>query len=592
MQNNTILVIEDNQLNMKLVRGLLSIGKYQVLEAVDAEIGIRMAKEQKPDLILMDIQLPGMDGLTATRIMKSDPELNGIPVIALTSFAMQGDEEKALETGCDCYISKPIDTKAFLKTINRFFNKTESINESRKETVCNAKILIVDDEPINVKLLAAKLAREKFETFKAYGGKESLEKAVSVCPDLILLDIMMPDMNGYEVTRRIKSNPEISHIPIILLTALSGSEDKIKGLEAGAEEFLTKPVNTVELLARINSMLQLKQYREQLAIRTESEENFSKTSHKEEAIREEKDLFRVLLVDDDKRDIRLIQSYLHGQPYEIIVAGNGDNVISLAIREKIDLILLDILLPGLDGFEVCRRLKKMDETRDIQIILITCLKDLESKIKGTETGADDFIVKPINGRHLRARIMVLLKQKAYLDKLRSHYEIALNSAIKDGLTGLYNQTYFKNFLELEVKRSTRQKYPTALIMIDLDDFKYYNDTLGHLAGDRIIREVARIIKKTVREIDLPARYGGEEFAVALPYADKKSAFNIAKRIQKAIQSYDFPDETVSPLGKITVSMGIALCPSSAVTTEELIEKADSMLYKAKKEGKNRVCAFD
>lgn len=592
MQNNTILVIEDNQLNMKLVRGLLSIGKYQVLEAIDAESGIRMAKEQKPDLILMDIQLVGMDGLTATRIIKSDPELNGIPVIALTSFAMEGDEEKALEAGCDYYIRKPIDTKDFLKAINRFFNKTESINELPKETGCNAKILIVDDEPTNVKLLTAKLSRENIETFKAYGGEEALEKAVRLTPDLILLDIMMPDMNGYEVTRRIKNNPQISHIPIILLTALSGSEDKMKGLEAGAEEFLTKPVNTVELMARINSMLRLKQYREQLAIRTESEENFSKTSHKKETLKEEMDLFRVLLVDDDERDIRLIQSILHGQPYKIIVTGNGDDVISLAIREKIDLILLDILLPGLDGFEVCRRLKKMDETRDIQIILITCLRDLESKIKGTETGADDFIVKPIDGRYLRARIMVLLKHKAYLDKLRSHYEIALNSAMKDGLTGLYNQTYFKKFLEFEVKRSIRQRYPTALIMIDLDDFKHYNDTLGHLAGDRIIYEVGRIIKKTVREIDMPARYGGEEFAVVLPYADKKSAFNIAKRIQKAIQSYDFPNETVSPLCKITASMGIAVCPSSAVTTEELIEKADSMLYKAKKEGKNRVCAFD
>ncbi len=591
MENNTILVIEDNDLNMKLLRSLLSIGKYQVLEAVDAETGIQLAKEQRPDLILMDIQLPGMDGLSATRIIKSDPDLNEIPVVALTSFAMEGDEEKALKAGCDGYITKPIDTRTFLKTLTRFFKNAES--QSQKETGHKARILIVDDEPMNVKLLAAKLYRENFETFKAYGGEEALRKAETASADLILLDIMMPGMDGYEVTRRLKNNPKTMHIPIILVTALNGSEDKIKGLEAGAEEFLCKPVNTAELLARINSMLRLKRCQEQLTIRTQSEGHFSNTSHQEEVLKVEKNLFRVLLVEDNEKDIKLIQSFLQGQPYEVIVAGNGNEALSLALKEKMDLILLDVLLPGMDGFEVCSRLKKMDETKDIQIVLITCLRDLESKIKGVKIGAEDFLVKPINGRELKARVKALLKKKTYLDKLRSHYEIALNSAIKDGLTSLYNNAYFKNFLELEVKRSIRQGYPTALIMVDLDDFKQYNDTLGHLAGDRMIREVAQVIKGTVREIDLEARYGGDEFAVVLPYVDRNDAINVAERIQKAIRCHSFQDETASasPLGKITASIGIALCPSNAVTTEELIQKADSMLYKAKKEGKNRICVF-
>lgn len=594
MEDKTVLVIEDNELNMKLVLGLLKLGKYRVLEAKDAETGIQLAREHKTDLILMDIQLPGMDGLIATRIIKKDTMLKDIPVVALTSYAMQGDENKATEAGCTGYISKPIDTRSFLETVNSFITQAKTTRKSQndKDAYYKARILIVDDEPLNVKLLASKLDGSKYEILQAYGGIEALEKVEKKSPDLILLDVMMPDMDGYEVTTRLKNDPKTANIPIIMVTALDGSEDKIQGLEAGAEEFLSKPVNATELLARINSMLRLKRYREQLAIRTQSGEYFAVTEDQKGALQAKESLPCVLLVEDNEQDIKLIQNYLHGQPYHIMLAKNGEDAIYLATQKKIDLVLLDILLPGMDGFETCNCLKEMDETSNIQIVLITNLSDLESKIKGVEMGADDFLVKPINSKELLVRINALLKKKEYMDKLHSHYENALDSAIKDGLTELYNHAYFSRFLDLEVKRSIRKEYSTALLMMDLDDFKQYNDTLGHLAGDGILRESARVIKDNVREIDLAARYGGEEFAVALPYADSKNALNVAERIQKAIRNHTFSYETVSALKKITFSIGIATCPSDSLTAEELIRKADSMLYKSKKEGKNRVSVYD
>jgi two-component system cell cycle response regulator len=591
--NKTVLVIEDNPVNMKLVKSLLQIGNINVLEAPDAGTGIRIAREQIPDLILMDIQLPDMDGLSATRVIREDPALNGSLIIALTAHAMQDDEEHAMEVGCNGYITKPIDTRSFLDKINGYLNEDKDEKTSPgKDRESKNKILIVDDQPLNVKLLTAKLSNENFKLFEAQSGEEALEKASSFSPDLILLDIMMPGMDGYEVTRRLKADPGTRDIPVILITALDGSEDKAKGMEAGAEEFINKPVNTSELLTRVNSMLKLRRYKEQLKIHTEAKGSFDGTDDREVVGEGKKRMPSVLIVEDDLKDAKVIQSYLETEPYKISVATNGEEAISKTLQEDVDIIFLDVLLPRVNGFEVCRRLKENEQTRNVQIVMATCLGDLDSKLKGIELGADDYLIKPIDARELRARTDTLLKKKAYLDRIYSNYKMALNSAINDGLTGVYNHPYFKSFLELEIIRAERNIYPGALIMIDIDDFKKYNDSLGHWVGDVILRDLAQVIKSVVREIDLVARYGGEEFAVVLPYCKRKDSLTVAGRIKEAIHGHSFANEVSQLPGKITVSMGIAVYPSDASTLEDLIKRADSMLYKAKEEGKNKICVYE
>lgn len=448
------------------------------------------------------------------------------------------------------------------------------------------KILIVDDDPTCLKVLESMLSDDRYTIIKASDGEKALETALRELPDLILLDLMMPLMDGYEVTRKLKRDERTKNVPIIIITSLDDSEYKIKGLEEGAEELLNKPVHSSELKARVSSMLRLKEYRDQLTIRTLSGQTFGAASRpQEEAIMKQEEMPRILLVEDTEMDAKIVQTALEGEPFQLHTVKNGKKVFSFVNHKKTDLVLLDIVLPDMDGFEICRRLKK--EHKDIQIVILTCLDDLDSKIKGVELGADDFLVKPVIGRELRARIKTLLEKKVHMDSLRVHYEEALDRSQVDWLTGLYNHGYFQQFLGYELKRALEQGFPVSLIMIDVDDFKIYNDTLGHSAGDAILREMGQVVRNSIREVDFAARYGGEEFAVVLPYVHRDNAIVVAERIHRALTSHDYLRNESIELGNPTVSMGIAVFPEDASDKADLIIQADSMLYRAKQDGKNQ-----
>ena len=310
-------------------------------------------------------------------------------------------------------------------------------------TNSKSKILVVDDEPLNVKLLTAMIPSDLYDTASAFNGNEALKLVRDFRPDLILLDIMMPGLNGYDLTRILKSNTESRDIPVVLITAFSGSEYEIKGLEAGADEFLNKPVNKTELLTRAKSLIRMRQYKEQIKSRTCSIKSVTDKEEEKNCLRDEElNLPTILIVEDNKVDAKLIQRYLHGEPYQIKLAADGEEAISRSQQERIDVILLDLLLPGKSGFEVCSTLKELEQTQNIQIVAITGLSDLESKLKSIELGVDDYLVKPVNMHVLRTRVKSLVKKKALLDKLCDRYEMAVHSAITDKLTGLYNRRYF------------------------------------------------------------------------------------------------------------------------------------------------------
>jgi two-component system, cell cycle response regulator len=584
MRERAVLVIEDDPLNRKLVHALLSIGGYKVLEAGNVEEGLAVAREKSPDCILMDVRLPGTDALSAMRLLKQDHDLKTIPVIALTDFATSGDEQKAREAGFDAYVSKPIDSAHFIGTVTKLLQGKRNPGEATR-----SRVLIVDDEPMSIKVLSAQLHKEGWETEGVSGGEEAIRRARESSPDLILMDVLMPGINGYEATRRLKGDPATMHIPIILVTGLSDVQDKLDGLEAGADEFLSKPVNTAELTVRIKNILKLRQYEEQLMNRALSHD-LSVVRHGSDVLgRAQTASSRILLLDGADRERSIFRDHLEELGHRVSAFGSGEEKLLAEHERTTDIVILDAELPGVDTFEICRRLKQEGAVRRTPLVVIAGKDDPEGRIRYLSIGADDLLPRPVDHRELAARVGRLLRQQAYFDSLQSRYASALLASNNDGLTELFNSTYFKRFLDLEIKRSQRKNHPTSLVMLDLDDFKSKNDTLGHPAGDLILIEVGRRIRGSLRDIDLPALYGGEEFAIVLPYTDGPGAVVVAERIRAALEGRSFLQGTAYSPVQVTASIGVATCPEHGKASGELIRAADTMLYQAKEKGKNRVC---
>ncbi len=306
---------------------------------------------------------------------------------------------------------------------------------------------------------------------------------------------------------------------------------------------------------------------------------------------------KILVVDDIPVNIQLMQKYLSPVGYDILFARNGEEALTEVQNGNPDLVLLDVMMPKMDGFETCRILKSNDKTKYIPIIMVTALNEIEDKVKGIEAGADDFITKPFNKLELLARTKSLLRIKRLHDQLQEKViqleqakERLRELAIKDGLTGLYNHRYFKRFLTQEIMRAHRHKSQVSLIMMDIDHFKNYNDTYGHLAGDEVLRNVAKLMTENIRSIDVAARYGGEEFVIVLPQTNKNAAKIVAEKLRVLVGIQKFQNEDTQPNGKITISMGVATFPENAADIEELIHQADQRLYHAKSLGRN--CVVD
>ena len=239
--NKTILVVEDQEDNRQILRDLLGSAGFRMIEAHDGEQALTVARSQRPDLILMDIQLPIVDGYEATRSIKRDPELKHIPIIAVTSYALSGDEQRAREAGCDAYVAKPYSPRHLLAKIGQFLEQT--LVGQRGAVRDPPRILIVDDNENNRAIIAARLGTQGYSTTEACDGVEALEAVRRDAPDLILLDVSMPRMDGLEACRRLRSDPNVGFVPIILVTARADSKDVVAGLEAGADEYLTKPID-------------------------------------------------------------------------------------------------------------------------------------------------------------------------------------------------------------------------------------------------------------------------------------------------------------------------------------------------------------
>ncbi len=433
-------------------------------------------------------------------------------------------------------------------------------------TMERARVLVIDDDLLILRMYSSILREQGYEVLAAAGGEQGLLSAREDSPDIVILDVRMPGLDGYETTRRLKSHPDTRAIPIILVTGLDDPASKVAGLEAGADEFLPKPVERAELLVRIRTMLLLRNYQEQLASRSFSENGTAEMDARGSELR------RVLVSLRDAEEQRLVCESLAERGYRIIEGARW-----AAFPGAADLLIIDSTTVD-------------SPSRDLPTVALVPPDDTSLRVRLLDSGVSELLVRPFDTRELALRVRRLLKQKADLTTLEMRYQTALSAATSDSMTKLSNHASFRRFLHLEVNRARRHSHPTSLIMLDIDDFKAKNDSFGHTVGDRILIEAARRIQRSVREIDLVARYGGEEFAVVLPYTDRAGAAVVAERIRTTIASSSFPADGLAQGLTVTASFGVAVCPGDALSPESLIRSADELMYRAKESGKNRVCA--
>ena len=453
----------------------------------------------------------------------------------------------------------------------------------------SARVLVVDDIEPNVKLLEAKLAVEYYEVITATSGQEALEQVEKNKPDIILLDVMMPGMDGFEVCSRIKSNPESAHIPVVMVTALTDVQDKVRGLEAGADDFLSKPINDVALMARVRSLARLKMALDEWRIRENAANQFGIVSEQSNLMSEPVEGARVLLVESKDFERKKITDALSADLNIVMAVDNGMKAMEMISSNDFDIIMVSLNLEEEDGLRLCSHLRSNERTRNLPIVMIAEDQDMDRIAHGLEIGAHDYIMRPIEKSELVARVRTQIRRKRFQERLRSTYEISLSMALTDSLTGLYNRRYLEVHLEKLIEANAESKKALGVIMMDIDHFKEVNDTHGHNVGDEVLKIFAERLKANLRSFDLVARLGGEEFVAILPDVSPERAYAVAERLRRSIADDPIPCGVEGGLLPVTTSVGGAIIQNGNHAIASVLERADKALYEAKNGGRN--CAF-
>lgn len=445
----------------------------------------------------------------------------------------------------------------------------------------SARVLIVDDILPNIKLLEAKLKREYFEVITAQSGAEALAKVESESPDIILLDVMMPEMDGFEVCQRLKANEKTMHIPVVMVTALTDTADRVRGLEAGADDFLSKPVNDMALFSRVRSLVRLKMTIDEWRVREKTANQFG-VGDTADVKTVPHDKARILLVNDVAFESEKIVESAQKDAHHVTVVTTGPEAIELSKAREFDLIMVSIGLKNEDGLRLCSYFKSAENTRAVPLVIISNSDQFERVAQGLELGVHDYIMRPLDRNEIIARIRSQIRRKRYQDQLRSNYEQNLNMAIKDPLTGAFNRRYLDSHFDKMLIRARETAKDMCVLVFDLDRFKPVNDTYGHQVGDEVLKTFAARISQKIRSFDLFARVGGEEFVAILPDITQEIAVKVADRLRHAIETEPFKVSTPDGQISVTVSIGGTIISKGDDTAESAMKKADDALYEAKK----------
>lgn len=453
-----------------------------------------------------------------------------------------------------------------------------------------ALILVVDDIPANVKLLEAKLSGEYYNVITARDGYEALEQAKKHKPDLILLDVMMPKMDGFETCKKLKEDMDVSHIPVVMVTALSETSDRVKGLEAGADDFITKPIRDAALFARVKSLIRIKVLLDELRLREKTGLQIGALSANQNIFTSDISGAHVLVINDDIVQTRIIRETLE-KFLRVTTIEEPENAKDYVTQHAatIDLMITSTQLTDVDGLRLAVQLKNNEELRHVPTVMLVDEEETDLMLKGLELGINDYLINPLDINELTARVKTQIRRKKYQDALKNSYRTSVSMAITDQLTGLYNRHYLDMHMKNMTAQSIENQKPLSLLILDMDHFKQVNDTYGHDVGDEVLKQLAEVILHSIRSADTAARLGGEEFVVLMPETDFPAAFDVADRIRATVEAYEFKVSHEVGIIHKTVSIGISyLKLNGEDSPQDFVKRADIALYEAKTGGRNRV----
>ena len=451
-----------------------------------------------------------------------------------------------------------------------------------------ARVLVVDDILANVKLLEARLQAEYFEVLTANSGQQALDVLARERVDVILLDVMMPGMDGFETCRHIKSNHATHHIPVVMVTALDQPSDKVLGLESGADDFLTKPVDDIALVTRVKNLARLKMLNDEMMMRASTGKQMGIPDDGSFARALSARSGRVLLVDDHPRSAaRLLEVLSKGN--DAFAERDAHAALLKLAESNFDLLVVSLSLQGADGLRLCSQVRSLERTRHLPVIILVEPGDEARLLRGLDMGVNDYLMRPIDRHELLARVRTQIKRKRHSDFLRHRLAESVELSITDALTGLHNRRYMEGHLRTLVSEAIRTGRKLSMLVADIDHFKNVNDTYGHDVGDAVLKEFAVRLKRNTRGIDLACRLGGEEFVIIMPDTDVARAYQVGERLRACVASDNFPisaDQSV----RVTASVGIGTLERPDDTPETIFKRADNALYTAKRRGRNRVVA--
>lgn len=594
------LVVDDQPIARQILSEILQSWHYRVDDAEDGQQAIEMFNNSIDsndiyDVVLMDWEMPHLDGLSALRKIRQKMTdvglIHHLPAMLMVSAHQQSEIQLYAEESIE-FLPKPIHRTNLQNALKRLdIHKGSSLEE---EKFCGQRVLVVEDHPINQEVARSQLEQMGLQVTLADDGAQGVEEVRQNSYDLVLMDIQMPVMDGYKATMAIREFNR--DIPIIALTAAALFEDRQKALAVGMNDHLGKPFTGQQLFNHLKVWLKTKhESSSSLALnQTTTHLDPSEVVDPLQAVVETTKTdfslsYRkpsVLIVDDQPANIKVLANLLKSD-YTIQVANSGLKALDLSRRESPpDLILLDIMMPDMDGYSVCRELKDNNRTSHIPVIFITAMDDVSDETKGFDLGAVDYISKPFNPDVVKARVRNHMNLKIKSDLLE-------NMSHLDGLTQIANRRHLDATLQSEVKRHKRSGKPLGVVMLDIDFFKPFNDHYGHGKGDECLIKVAQALHSTLkRPSDLLARYGGEEFVVLLPETDRHGVFKIAEDLRRVIETMNYPHAFSKVADHVTISVG---CLSKRVeddSPESLLEQVDVALYDAKRQGRNRVVCMD